>query len=1020
MTAPVTSPGFVGREAELDRLRGLLEAAESAGEGRLVLVSGDAGIGKSRLVGELREWARARGWLTVVGGCVDLGEVGLAYGPLVEVMRRLRAELGEVAVGNLLDPSAAGREPDVLRPLLDAQPAGADPPAVPGRLLTWMVGFMEHLGATGPALVVFEDVHWADQSTRDLMAYVAQNLPLAPVVLLCTYRIDEVHRRHPLRPLVAELRRHPAVERVEVGGLDRHEVAAMVEGIAKTPPSDVTVDELISRTEGNPFYIEELVASGTGRPLPPALREVVLARVEQLSEPAQALLRRASVLGRDIDEAWLEGLTGLVAEDLAEGLRELLTSRVLVGDASGCRFRHALVHEAVYGELLPGERQRLHEAAARALDASPGLAKGPDHVRLALSAHHWAAAGDVPCTFAASVEAGRAAEGVGAFAEAAGHLERALELWEQVPDAASTAGATRVATMLRAASALDLGGHSARAALVARGALDQLGDGATPEDRAAIVERVGRYWWVSGDQVRSIRAYEEAAELLAGRPPSHAKAQSMAALGQSLMVRSQLERAEPTLRAAIDVARSIGDRAVEGHALCSLGAVVGDLGRIGEGVAALDQALAIAEEEQVFEEVGRVRINLSNLLLGAGRAEESVAVVEAGLDHAERTGLAPTYGRALAGNGGEALVRLGRWDDALAMVARPSTASGTGPGEAAMALTRAAVALGRGHWSAAETAVALALDRTAATADIMCRGQAVVAAAGLAVEQRRADDALRSACEASELAVGADSVRFGMPAFAIALCAAADRAELAAAGGPLAGDELAETRGLADQLLRQARALADKPARMGGTLIPDGAAWLAVVEAEAARAQGHPDPELWATTADHWAALGYPQLMAQARFREAEALLFSRGPRDGAARALSAAVEAADRLGAKPLAERVRTLARQARLTLATTTPDQGGQGGQTGRTGGDRENGDDREIAVLAGLGLTAREAEVLALVAEGYTNREVGERLFISHKTASVHVSNLLRKLDVPSRTAAAVLAHRLGASRRGDDGG
>jgi DNA-binding CsgD family transcriptional regulator len=404
---------------------------------------------------------------------------------------------------------------------------------------------------------------------------------------------------------------------------------------------------------------------------------------------------------------------------------------------------------------------------------------------------------------------------------------------------------------------------------------------------------------------------------------------------------------------------------------------------------------------------------------GAGRAEESVAVVEAGLDHADRTGLAPTYGRALAGNGGEALVRLGRWDDAIAMAARPSTASGTGPGEAAMALTRAAVALGRGDWSAAETAVAFALDRTAATGDIMCRGQAVVAAAGLAVEQRRADDALRSACEASELAVGADSVRFGMPAFAIALCAAADRAELAAAAGPLAGDELAETRGLADQLLRQARALADKPVRMGGTLIPDGAAWLAVIEAEAARAQGHPDPELWATTAGHWAALGYPQLMAQARFREAEALLFLRGPRGRAARALAAAVEAADRLGAKPLAERVRTLARQARLTLATTTPGQGGQGDQTGRTGGDRENGDDREIAVLAGLGLTAREAEVLALVAEGYTNREVGERLFISHKTASVHVNNLLRKLDVPSRTAAAVLAHRLGASPRGDDG-
>jgi DNA-binding NarL/FixJ family response regulator len=253
-----------------------------------------------------------------------------------------------------------------------------------------------------------------------------------------------------------------------------------------------------------------------------------------------------------------------------------------------------------------------------------------------------------------------------------------------------------------------------------------------------------------------------------------------------------------------------------------------------------------------------------------------------------------------------------------------------------------------------------------------------------------------------------------MPAFAVALRAAADRAELAAVRGPWAGDKLGEARDFADRLVRQARALADKPVQMGGTLIPEGVAWLVVVEAEAARAHGHPDPELWATAAHHWVSLRYPQLIAQARFREAEALLFSRGARDQAARALAAAVEIADRLGAKPLAERVRTLARQARLTLEATA------GGQTGHTSEDGDNGDDREVTALTGLGLTAREAEVLALLAEGYTNRQIGERLFISHKTASVHVSNLLRKLDLPSRTAAAALANRLGARRLDDDGG
>jgi DNA-binding CsgD family transcriptional regulator/tetratricopeptide (TPR) repeat protein len=1016
MTVRVSSAALVGRGAEIERLDAILQAAEATGDGRLVMVGGDAGIGKTRLVDELCDRARARGWLAVVGGCVDLGEVGLAYGPLVEVVRRLRAELGADATDHLLDPpDPDGQASGALGPLLTG--AGrADVATTPARLLERVVGFFERLGSTRPALVVFEDLHWADQSTRELVAYLARNLPPVPIVLLGTYRMDELHRRHPLRAVLAELHRNPAVERIELSGLGHDDVATLVAGIAEAPLSADVIDELADRSEGNPFYLEELLAAGTGGHLPETLREVILARIERLSETAQALLRRAAVLGRDVDEAQLGPLTDLDPLELADGLREALASQVLVGDPGGCRFRHALVQEAVYGELLPGERQRLHTAAARALEENPGLVAGPDHVRLALLAHHWEAANDLPRCLLASVQAGEAAEAVGAFGEAAAHDERALEYWDQVPAAADAAGVDRTVMMLRTASALHLAGRAARAAGVARAALAELGGAAEPEERAAVLERIARYHWVAGDEAHSTAAYEEAAALLADRPPSHAKAQSMASLGQSLMVRSRLARAQPLLRDAIEVARSIHDRAVEGHALCSLATVQGELGLIDEAQETFDRALAIARTLGDIEEVGRVHVNLSSALMSAGRCEEAVAVVRAGLDHALGTGLLLTYGRAMAGNGAAALVNLGRWDEALALVSRLDNLPGEDIGTSGMEAMRGTVAVRRGDLEAATAAVSTALRRTAGSNDIMWRGLAVIAAAELATERNAAAELRRWVAELTDLAVPADSSYYGMPAFAMALRSAADDAELAAAQGPAGGDDLAAARAAADRLVAQARDLADQAVRLGGRLLADPAAWLAVIEAEWAGAQGLRDADLWDAAARRWEDLGYPYPTAQARFREAEAVLFTRGPRARAAEALTTAADLADRLGAAPLARRVRTLARQARLTLdRSDRPAGSGRAGGAGGDGSTSGAGADDDVGRLAGLGLTEREAEVLALVAEGFTNRQIGERLFISDKTASVHVTNLLRKLGVPSRTAAAAVARRLGV---GDD--
>jgi DNA-binding CsgD family transcriptional regulator/tetratricopeptide (TPR) repeat protein len=1007
MAVEVTTPDFVGRSAELGQLEGLLDAARTSGAGRLVMVGGDAGIGKTRLVEELGKRARSGGWLVVVGGCVDLGDVGLAYGPLVEVVRRLRGELGAATVERLLDPPEAAPDAGALGPLLTGT-GRTDVVAIPGQMLEFVIGFLQRLGSPRPALLVLEDLHWADQSTRELVAYLARNLPGVPVVVIGTFRSDELHRRHPFRAVLAELHRNPLVGRLDLQGLDRDDLATLVSGLAGAAAPDEFVEQLAVRSEGNPFYVEELVAVGTGGPLPDTLRATVLTRIERLSEATQALLRMAAVLGRDIDEAQLAVVTGLDPLELAGGLREALERQVLVGDPAGCRFRHALIQEAVYGELLPGERQRLHTAAAHALEDDPDLATGPEHVRLALLAHHWEAAGNARRCLVASVRAAKAAEEVGAFAESAAQGERALAYWDQVPDAPRVTGVDRVDHMLRTASALQFGGRAGRAASMARDALEGLGTTSEPEQRAGVLERIGRYHWVEGDQARSIAAYEEAVALVGDRPPSHARAKALAALGQSLMVRSQFARARSVLEAAIEVARSIDDRAVEGHALCSLATSVGYLGYVDEAREMFDHALTITRAVGDIEEVGRVHVNLSSVLEDAGQCEEAVSVARAGIEHAGRTGLMRTCGRVMAANGADALENLGRWDEALALLSGVEDEPTDAVGAAAIEAARGRIALARGNLEVAGADLSKALRRTARSNDIQWRGLTIVAVAELAAERGDTDteQLRRWASELIELATPADDPVDGLAVLASAMRLTADDAALVAAGRPSGRDDLARIRETADRIVTTARALADQPARLGGRPLPAAGAWLAVIEAEAARAHGRTDPDLWDRAAARWEDIGYPYPTAQARFQEAEAILFTRGPRDRAHAALTTAGTIADRLGAAPLARRVRTLARQARLTLASPRPD----AHPAGYEHSDEDARHD-DVRRPADLGLTAREAEVLALVAEGCTNRQIGERLFISEKTASVHISNLLRKLAVPSRTAAAAVARRFG---------
>jgi predicted ATPase len=442
----VSSPVLAGRDAEVAQLRAALQRA-AAGQPAIVVVAGEAGIGKTRLMTELLGQAGGLGAVALSGGCLDIGDGVLAYAPMVEALRPLV---------DLLDPSElervlGGARAELARlvPELGGQAMGrqAVTPLAPTRLFELLLGVLHRLTDQGPVLVVVEDLHWADQSTRDLLGFLVRNLR-GPVALVLTYRADELHRRHPLRPFLAELERGGRVERLELGRLGRRELGELLAGILGKPAPAALVGELLARSEGNPFFAEELLAARReGVDLPEALRDLLLARVQALSAAAQHGLQVAAVAGQRVDHELLAAVAGQQPERLVEPLREAIGRQVLVVEEGGdsYRFRHALVQEAIYDDLLRVQRGPLHAAYARALAARiERRGSGATAPELGQLAHQWDVAHDQGRALLASVRAGQATEAAFALAEAVRHYERALELWELArrrPPAARWTGA---------------------------------------------------------------------------------------------------------------------------------------------------------------------------------------------------------------------------------------------------------------------------------------------------------------------------------------------------------------------------------------------------------------------------------------------------------------------------------------------------------------------------------------------------------------------------------------------------
>jgi DNA-binding CsgD family transcriptional regulator/tetratricopeptide (TPR) repeat protein len=984
---------LVARGRELDRLRAAFERA-AGGVAAAVLVPGDAGVGKTRLTGELAELARGRGALVLTGRCLDAGETGLPYLPFAEALgqagERLPAGVAaRPALARLLPEQAIPAIADPGRLAPDLGPMGlrrgsrAEQDVGQLQLFDAVYGLLGELAEHAPVVLILEDLHWADSSTRGLLSFLLARLRTQRLMIVGTYRSDDLTRRHPLRPLLAELVRLNAVERLELAPFGAAATREFVTALAEERLPEEVVREVAGRSEGNAFFAEELLAAYTdygGSGIPATLVDVLLSRVERLSEAGQLVVRVASVAGREVPHARLRAVAGLADTELEEALREAVQHYILVpGDGEVYSFRHALLREAVYGDLLPGERVRLHAAYAGVLAAEQG-----NRGAAAELAHHSMESHAMPAALAASVVAAEEAERLGAPAESLRHLERALRLWDAVAERDRPSDVDELTLLRRAVWVAGMAGEPERGVAYARSAV-KLADQATdPEMRARLRRRLAQALYIlDGREAEAREVIEQAWALVADRPPSDVRAWVLAVYATILRGVGLSDAARERAELAVRDARAVGAAAAEADALTTLAVLAEGSGQVAEARERLSEARQKAVEAGALSVELRTWYMLALSHYEQGELTETGRVLDAGVARAKRTGMTwSTYGLELRILQVISRYVGGDWGGSEAATEPPGhRVSGTV--SARLAAVGAPAVISQGRFAEAERLVndlrserhrdlQIALVIGAAGAELACwRGR-----------PERAVEWIREALESAEQ-VGGPWLLAGIKLGALGVAAHADVVARASARRDGEAAQAALEQGV--QLAELARKTAELGSPRTGTLGPEGRAWVARAEAEASRLRGQSDPALWQAAAD---AFGYGAVYDQVfcRWRRAEALLLA-DRREEAAEELHFVDETADRLGARPLREAARRLAKRGRIPL--------GEGAVP------RDTIDP----------FTPRERSVLRLVALGRTNRQVGEELFISEKTVSVHLSRIMAKLGATRRTEAVAIASERG---------
>jgi DNA-binding CsgD family transcriptional regulator/tetratricopeptide (TPR) repeat protein len=992
MQTRLTSSHFVGRIAELTELELAVREA-TAGRPALVLLGGESGVGKTRLVGELERRLSAGdvdgdggAVLVLRGEAVEQGDGELPYAPLLSALRPI-VRGRHAALDNLAPGSR--RQLAALVPALDDGGPRGDPDDAGGqlRLFEALLELLHLLSESSPVALILEDMHWADRSTRTFVAFLARSLRHERLAILLTYRSDELHRRHALRPLLAELERLEGARRIELDPFDRDELAEALTDILGASPGPELVARLFTRSEGNPLYTEELLAAGLdGRgSAPQSLRDAFMSRIERLSEDAQRAARAVAV-GRTLDQPTLAAVTQMEHASLQAALREAVSEQVLVaGDDDRFCFRHALLREALYDDLLPGERGELHLALARGLELPAGVPDEREMERATTIASHYAAAGDQPAALRANIRAARAAEQIHAYGEVADLAERALELWPRVAEDQRPTDLDHVNLLALAARAHGTAGDRTRGEVLLQSALTELDPDQDPRRYSGLLARLARTQWALNRGPQALETAQRALAMLPEGDGGRERARLLGWLARTRALRGRMRDAQQDGELALAAARAAHDSYAESEVLNTLGMAHSRLGDLERGLAQLRRAAAIARSNDDLDGESYAYANLADMLNLAGHTADALKVAQEGLDAMPRR----------LGRGRDWMMltvcdrsfEAGDWVRARSHL-DPVTAHVVGVLLIFRELCEAGLALGEGSVEVA----AQALDRIEPLVAVSTEAQWHGGFGSLLADLRCRQGDLRGARAAvaqalDQLELCTDDVARIARVTEVGIRVEADMAQRARDLREPAQAREALTR--ARIHLQRLRAAAQS-----GQAVER--AFLAVGKAEMARARGRQDPGLWAKAAAEWDAIQRPYPAAVARWRQAVAHVEA-DDRGAATEAADAAGEAARRLGSRWLADEVNGLCERARLR---------------GAPGGDpvpapRPASEDP-------FGLTPRERQVLELLAQGATNRQIGAALFMAEKTASVHVSRILAKLGVHTRTQAAAMAHRLDLAR------
>jgi DNA-binding CsgD family transcriptional regulator/tetratricopeptide (TPR) repeat protein len=982
-----TSRTLIGRDAELTEIASLLGVRSSAPNDRNpsaepahVVLSGDAGVGKTRLLVELRDVAVEEGWLVVAGHCLDFGDSALPYLPFSEVLGRLQAELPEVVERvAAAHQSLARLQPG--RRVMAATDGVPTSDRVEGEMLdradlfAAVHSLLEEAAAVSPVLLVIEDCHWADQSTRDLLSFLFSRPFEGQVAIVASYRADDLHRRHPLRRQVAEWSRLSGVERLQLGPLGDDQVRLLIASLSPGAIREKELSAIVRRAEGNAFFVEELVgaAAEPGSWVPDDLADVLLVRLDRLNEAARQVVRVASVAGRKVAHDLLVAASGLPAVELEEGLRQAVEMNLLVPGDGRYSFRHALLGEAVYDDLLPGERVRLHAQYAEALREGMGRGTAAELARHARLAH------DLDTALDASIRAGDEAMAVAGPDEAAHHYEQALELLAD-PARRSTCEIDLSKLAVSAAEALTTSGQPTRAAKVLAEQLEQLAPDAPDAWRA---------------------------RLLAARAD--------AVMLTEIVDTSPLE----LIQEAIDLLPE-GVGGLRAKVLATQARVLSGYGKYDEAqVAGLD-ALALAEKLDLHELASDVITTLSNLKKAGPKDALRSALVEA-VHRAVDSGaiLAELRARYFLGRSYEDWAEWAQAETWFRSAVKAAADAGIpyAPWGFESRWQLAWIKSVDGDWDEALRLTDTSGEQVPPIPSALVEGVALLVESGRGEPVAERARALRRFWELeggvvinSVVAEMADAAHEDDPTKVIAVYQDAvavlsriwhewfsARIRLAAIAigavadslPRLSGAERTELLAEVERLHGEGHTVLNKYSDPSGFWGPEGRAWVKRLDAETLRARwlaGVDAPpqdalvDVWREAEQLFEDFGHVHELATVRAVLA-GILRATGDTAAARELGDQAREVAHRLGAQPLLDRLRA------------------QGSAAARADGPASDT------------LTAREGEILALVAEGRSNGEIGKQLFISAKTVSVHVSNILAKLNASGRTEAAAIARRRG---------